>query len=307
MAERLRNRVFRKPVPSFPRTVVLETQSGCNGSCVFCQYPQLKDKLPRGRMSPEIFEKIVRECAPVERPAQSPHPAPERFILCLGNEPLLDPLLASRYALLKRHCPESVRNLTTNASLLTAEKVEALVGAGLINELFVSVNGESKEVYERLMGLPYEQVMRNLQELCSWLRLHPDIKQKLRVRINTVRTKLVAPEISAMRRRWEAEGFEHHVIGMDSRGDQLDLASVPDEAMRPNTSCRRLFHTMVFTWEGEAVICCVDYLRAVKLGNVREQSVFEIWNSPRATTLRKEYLAQDFTHLRICATCRTNS
>jgi len=303
--ERVRNRVFRKPVPSFPKTVAIETQSGCNGRCVFCQYPQLKDQLPRGRMSDEVFEKIARECA--SRSASPRHGAPERFILCLDNEPLLDSRLATRFAGLQRYCPRSVRNLTTNASLLTREKVEELIGTGLVNELFLSVNGESKAVYETLMGLPYERVMKNLEGLCAWLRQHPEIRKTLRVRVNTVRMKLVAPEIPAMRERWGAEGFELHVIDMDSRGDQLDLKAVPDEVMRPNTSCRRPFHTMVFTWEGDAVICCVDYKRAVKLGNVREQTVYEIWNGPWATLLRKEYLARDFTHLRICATCKVNS
>lgn len=303
--ERVRNRVLRKPVPSFPKTVVIETQSGCNGGCIFCSYPQLKDKLPRGRMSDELFEKIARECS--TQGGATAHGPVERFILCLDNEPLLDPKLAARYALLKQYCPASARNLTTNASLLSLEKVEELIGSGLVNELFLSVNGNSKEVYEQVMALPYDQVMRNLEALCAWLRRHPAVKERLRVRINTVRLKQVAPEIPAMRQRWEAEGFKLHLIGMDSRGNQLDLKAVPHEVMRPNTSCRRLFHTMVFTWEGEAVLCCVDYRRAVKLGNVREHSVYEIWNGPRATQLRKEYLARDLTHLRICATCKVNS
>ena len=315
--ERVRNRVLRKPVPGFPKTVVIETQSGCNGGCIFCSYPQLKDKLPRGRMSDEVFEKIARECSVTGRaPLTLPSPAGgegiadhrpvERFILCLDNEPLLDSKLAARYALLQQYCPESARNLTTNASLLSLEKIEELLGTGLVNELFLSVNGNSKEVYEQVMALPYEQVMRNLEALCAWLRRHPAVKERLRVRINTVRLQQVAHEIPAMRKRWEAEGFALHVIGMDSRGNQLDLKAVPHEVMQPNTSCRRLFHTMVFTWEGEAVLCCVDYRRAVKLGNVREQTVYEIWNGARATQLRKEYLARDLTHLRICATCKVN-
>ena len=35
--ERVRNRVFRKPVPDFPKTILIETQFGCNAKCVFCQ------------------------------------------------------------------------------------------------------------------------------------------------------------------------------------------------------------------------------------------------------------------------------
>jgi len=157
------------------------------------------------------------------------------------------------------------------------------------------------------MVLPYEKVFKNLEYFCTWLRQHPDIKKALRVRVNTVKTKLVAPEVPAMTKRWEAEGFEMHVIDMDNRGDQLDMKDVGAEEMKPNTTCRRPFHTMVLSWEGQSVICCVDYKREVKLGNVHEQSVYEIWNGPWATQLRKEYLSKDFTHLPTCARCTINS
>jgi len=297
--ERVRNRVFRKPVPDFPKTILIETQFGCNAKCVFCQYPQVADLLPRGRMTTATFEKIARECA---------GRGVERFILCLDNEPLMDQTLAEKYAILKKYCPETVRNLTTNASLLTADKVEALIGGELVNEVFLSVNGNSKETYEKIMQLPFEKVMKNLDGFCTWLREHPEIKKKLRVRINTVKTRAVAPEIPAMTARWEAEGFEMHVIDMDNRGDQLELKEVVlAEEMKPNTTCRRPFHTMVLTWEGQAVICCVDYMREVKLGNIHEQSVYEIWNGPWATQLRKEYLAAEFGHLPTCAKCTINT
>lgn len=302
--EKVRNRVFRKPVPDFPKTILIETQFGCNAGCVFCQYPQLKDELPRGRMSNAMFEKIAKECA---------GRGVERFILCLDNEPLMDHSIVEKYAILKKYCPDSVRNLTTNASLLTIEKVEQLIGAGVVNEVFLSVNGITKEVYEDLMKLPFERTMKNLDAFCDWLREHPDIKKNLRVRVNVVKTRRVAPEIDAMKARWEGkENFELHVIDMDNRGDQLDMKSADpvknDEGdMHPNITCRRPFHTMVLTWEGQGVICCVDYKREVKLGNIHEQSVYEIWNGPWATQLRKEYLAQDFTHLKPCRTCKINS
>jgi len=299
--QKVRNRIFRKPVPLFPKTVVIETQFGCNAGCVFCQYPQLKNELPRGKMTMALFEKIAKECAP--------YPV-ERFILCLDNEPLIDAQLAERYALLRQHCPKSIRNLTTNASLFTPEKVEELVGSGLVDELFLSLNGFSKEVYEELMKLPYERTMRNVDAFCGWLKARPEVKKRLRVRVNVVKTRRVAPEIADMKRRWEdREGFELHVIDMDNRGDQLDLkqsaAVAADEAdMKPNTTCRRPFHTMVITWEGRAVLCCVDYKREVVLGDVNTASVPDIWNGPWATQLRKEYLAGVFDRLKPCRTCK---
>jgi radical SAM protein with 4Fe4S-binding SPASM domain len=285
-------------------TILIETQFGCNAGCVFCQYPQLKDDLPRGRMSNATFEKIAIECG---------QRGVERFILCLDNEPLMDGSIVEKYKILQKHCPDSTRNLTSNASLLTVDKIDALIGSDAVNEVFLSVNGYTKEVYEELMKLPFERTMKNMDAFCKWLREHPEIKQRLRVRINVVKTRRVAPEIELMRQRWEVqEGFELHVIDMDNRGEQLDMGkeavlSADATDMKPNITCRRPFHTLVLTWEGQAVICCVDYKREVKLGNVHDQSVYEIWNGPWATQLRKEYLSQEFSNLKPCQTCKVNS
>src|SRR5208283_1725727 len=121
------------------------------------------------------------------------------------------------------------------------------------------------------------------------------------------RTQLVAPELPALARRWKAEGFELHVIDLDNRGAQLDPRGLQGEAWQPYTSCRRPFHTLVLTWEGQALLCCVDYKRTVKLGNIHEQSLYEIWNGPWAAQLRRDYLARQFKRLPTCATCKVGA
>lgn len=302
--EKVRNRIFRKPVPDFPKTVLIETQFGCNAGCVFCQYPQLKDDLPRGRMTTATFEKIAKECA---------GRGVERFILALDNEPLMDGSITEKFEALRKHCPEAKRNLTTNGSLFTQQKVEELIGSGAVNEVFLSINGYTKEVYEDLMKLPFERSMKSLQVFTDYLRAHPDIRKNLDVAVKVVKTRRVAPEIAQMREKWEkGEGFRFLTLDMDNRGDQLDMGkestlSADQGDMKPNVTCRRPFHTMVLTWEGQAVICCVDYMREVKLGNVHEQSVYEIWNGPWATKLRREYLNKQFENLKPCQTCKINN
>ncbi|MCZ7647734.1 MAG: SPASM domain-containing protein [Planctomycetota bacterium] len=300
--EKLRNRIFRKPVPDFPKTILIETQFGCNAGCVFCQYPQIKDDLPRGRMNNATFEKIAKECA---------GRGVERFILALDNEPLMDGGIVEKYRILQAHCPEAKRNLTTNGSLFTEKKVEELLGGGAVNEVFLSVNGYTKETYEALMKLPFEKSMAALETFCAYLRAHPEIKRNLEVAVKVVNTKKVQPELQRMREKWEQrEGFRFLVLDLDNRGDQLDMGKeslLAVEEMKPNTTCRRPFHTLVITWEGQAVICCVDYMREVKLGSVHDLSVYQIWNGPHFTKLRQEYLAKEFANLKPCQTCKINN
>ncbi|MBE7462213.1 MAG: radical SAM/SPASM domain-containing protein [Planctomycetes bacterium] len=300
--EKLRNRIFRKPVPDFPKTILIETQFGCNAGCVFCQYPQIKDDLPRGRMTNATFEKIAKECA---------GRGVERFILALDNEPLMDGGIVEKYKLLQRHCPDAKRNLTSNGSLFTDKKIEELLGSGAVNEVFLSINGYTKETYEALMKLPFEKSMEAIERFCAYLRANPQVRRNLDIAVKVVNTKKVQPELEKMREKWERqEGFRFLVLDMDNRGDQLDMGQesvLAAEEMKPNTTCRRPFHTLVLSWEGYAVICCVDYMREVKLGNVHEQSVYEIWNGPYFTKMRQEYLAADFTNLKPCRTCKINN
>lgn len=301
-AEKIRNRLFRKPVPTFPKTVVVETIYGCNAGCVFCSYPELSKSglVRKGRMSDETFAKIAGDCAGQEV---------ERFILCFDNEPLLDRALGRRFALLRRTCPGAKLNLTTNASLLDEKRFEELIASGLTDEVFLSVNGNTKETYESLMKLPYDKVFANLEHFCRRLRELPALKKRLRVRVNVMKMGEVEPELPAMKKRWKDEaGFELHVIEPDNRAGDVDLEKFAAHGTKkasfaPFINCRRPFHTLVLTWEGEAVLCCADYRREVKLGNVAERSLSEIWNGSPATDLRRQFLRGDYTGLDICRRC----
>ena len=46
--------------------------------------------------------------------------------------------------------------------------------------------------------------------------------------------------------------------------------------------------------------------RTVVFGNVRDQSLYEIWNSPRMVAHRRRYLNHDFKGLPLCETCRVD-
>ena len=66
---RLRHRLTRRPIPSFPRTLQIQTLTGCNADCVFCPYGATADTQPKGKMEWDLFRKIIDETAryPVRR------------------------------------------------------------------------------------------------------------------------------------------------------------------------------------------------------------------------------------------------
>jgi len=44
-------------------------------------------------------------------------------------------------------------------------------------------------------------------------------------------------------------------------------------------ACSYPFYTLAINPDGDVVCCCVDWTRSTKVGNIREQTLEEIWNS----------------------------
>ncbi|HTZ11945.1 MAG TPA: SPASM domain-containing protein [Candidatus Margulisiibacteriota bacterium] len=66
--------------------------------------------------------------------------------------------------------------------------------------------------------------------------------------------------------------------------------------------CEYPLWAIFINYKGDMLFCCEDYLNTVKLGNVKHESLFDIWNKPYNRKLRKEIRRGDFT-LPICKKC----
>jgi 2-iminoacetate synthase ThiH len=77
----LRKKMTRRPVPSFPRTLQIQTVTGCQADCIFCPFGETFDFQPKGRMDPELFNRIIAEAKQHGVRRISPY---------LMNEPFID-------------------------------------------------------------------------------------------------------------------------------------------------------------------------------------------------------------------------
>ncbi len=68
-------------------------------------------------------------------------------------------------------------------------------------------------------------------------------------------------------------------------------------------SCRRPFYQLCITCEGKAVICCNDYFGKVEIGDVRRESIDQIWNSRVLKYYRKKLKKGDRGSLLLCKDC----
>ena len=165
--------------------------------------------------------------------------------------------------------------VTTNGSPLIPKVTDRLVRTGL-DAIWFSFNGATKgDLREDLMGISYDRVKANIDHL---LDVRPP---SLRVFVNMIETRLMAPEIAENIRYWESRGVQAGASPLVNRAGNVEnfeeLRYTP-QGPKPVRTCELVFYKMYILASATACSCCMDWRRQVVLGNVARQSLREIWN-----------------------------
>ena len=255
----------------------------------------LHSDLSHGRMPPEAFQKIVDELASTR---------PRRVSLYLQNEPLLDMRLPEFVAYVAERIPKTSTLVTTNGTYLSEERGAALIDAGL-KRLKVSIQSLDRASNMAIMGkaCDSDKVVRNV------LALRRVIKEKrarhFDLRVSTVVTKMNEGEIDETARFWRRHGIRFVTSALENRGGNIENAlDLNPGEMEVRSDCIRPRREMCILYNGDAVLCCVDWHRVEVVGNVFESSIAEVWNGPRLGHIRRAFSEGDTEALpEICVNC----
>ncbi len=278
-------------LPDFPAEIQIQTNTACNATCIMCPHPEVKMEVSMGRMDESLYQHILAECADA--------PNLHRIEPFLMNEPFTDTRIVDWIALAKRRAPHADLTVTTNGALLTPDVADRLVTSGL-DAIWFSFNGVEPETYEQIMGIPQAQVVENIDYLLS---IRPST---LKVCVNMIETKPMAPEIARNIAAWVRKGVEAGASPLVNRAGNverytaLNYRPVSD---RPIRVCELVFYKMYVLYNGDVVLCCMDWRRQVVLGNLRRQSIREIWHGPAYERIREKLIQRDTAGLALCSTC----
>jgi radical SAM protein with 4Fe4S-binding SPASM domain len=67
--------------------------------------------------------------------------------------------------------------------------------------------------------------------------------------------------------------------------------------------CPHLFGSFNITWNGDVVPCCRDLRKEYIIGNIREHSIMELWNSKQLVQLREKHRLKQFDDIHLCRGC----
>lgn len=275
----------------FPLEIQIQTTTACNATCIMCPHPVVSKEVSMGHMTEAMYRNILEQCAA--------EPSIRRIEPFLMAEPFVDKRMVDFIALAKEIVPQADVTVTTNGSMVTPAVSDRMVASGL-DAIWFSFNGATKETYEKIMGVSYQTVMNNIQYL---LKIKPE---SLKVFVNMIETKPMRDEIDTNIAYWKSMGVEAGPSPLVNRAGNVDdynELNYKPVAEKPVRVCDLPYHKIYILYNGDVVLCCMDWRRQVVLGNVAQQSIRDIWLGEQYRRIREKLTHRKVQELELCSTC----
>jgi radical SAM protein with 4Fe4S-binding SPASM domain len=277
----------RSRVPGGPLTLAIESTAKCNLFCPMC--PRENIYFPPKDMELGLFKKIIDEGRDFLE-----------FAVPYGvGEPLLNPEIFDMVAYCKKVGVPC--GLSTNATVLGEEASRRLIGAGL-DYLILAFDGATKETYEKYRkGAEFEKVQENIR---TFLRVKKEMGSKIFCILQMVRLAENRDEIPALIRMWRIEGIDEIRIKKDEVHNEGSAIPGDSEARPPmRHPCYLLWRGPMYVhYDGTTYPCCYIYPEE-PVGNLRKNTLTQIWNSERMVRLREAHISGDLSEYKACQNC----
>ncbi len=277
---RLMLRTGRTRAARWPDIVQIESTNLCNAKCVFCPRDDMQRR--QGVMEMDLFHKVVDECAELG----ITHVRVHNY-----GEPFLDRQLVDKVRYAKQRGIAEV-GMISNGSLITEEVAQGMIDAGL-DAINISVDASGKEVFESTrLNLKYDDVIVNIETLV-----------RLRSAAGRVRPKLILSFVrqdnSVEEQRfidhWRTVADKIHITDLHNWAGTLNATS---DVSFP---CYRMWQTFTVLWDGRVSLCCADFDGRHILGDLRTQTIADVWNGPAYLEVRRQHLESGGPE--ICRSC----
>lgn len=238
----------------------IEGYNVCNIKCKMCPYTLMTRN--KEQMGMKLFKKIVDDAIKF---------GIETLNLNLYNEPLLDDLLFEKISYAKEK--GMVVGFYSNATLLNDEKITHILDLG-VDYISFSFDGYTKETYEMIRkGAVFDKTKKNITRL---------IEEKNRRNLNK---PYVSVMLTAQKDNYsEIKNFENY---WKSIADHAAACEVDNRKKENRTKKEKVLsypchllccEGIVVMSNGKIPLCCRDYDGTILLGDLKTQTVEEVWD-----------------------------
>ena len=286
------------PIP-MPMSMHVEPTNICNFHCVSCpqSLPDYKDITGyHQHMDFSLFEKIMHDIRDMGR---------LKALKLFGyGESMTHPELGRMIRLAKDLDVADRIELTSNASRLS-EKVAKELIEGPLDYLRVSIYALDQDEHQAFTQtkVRIETIFENLIRL----RKMRDDMGAARPYIYVKMFETISPEDEARFRETYKDIADeltlemwHNMTGVDGVDERL---TIEGPKHTPKKICPAPFYMSSVAANGDVTICCVDWSWSSKVGNLKDQSLREIWFGPALQEIRSKLLNGQRQTIKSCANC----
>jgi len=298
----------------YPLTLQLEPSSLCNIRCAVCPVTYGMER-PTGLMDLELFKSIIDDIGDY------------LFMIVLFNwgEPFVNPAVYDMIAYAKKSGIKIISS-TNGLEFGNKENAEKLVKSG-IDVLAVAIDGIKQETYERfretgsldtalagvrnlvaakkvlnsktpLINLRFIPMKHNEHEISELKKL----ARSMGVDVLSIKTMnpygCYSDEISEDPEYYKqslTEDEKYHRFQYEENSEVLSR-------IRRDPPCPKLWDCMTLLWNGDACICAFDYRNKLNIGNIKADSINNVWYGDSMRSLREKF-RKDYQQIQLCKNC----
>ena len=300
-------RPLAKTLEEWPGALLIDITNRCNAKCVWCPNPDLTNV---GAMDMDVYRKIIDDFGT------------RGGVLTFGTfgEPLMDKFMKERIEYLQRYPKIHKVEVLTNGFFLNDKIVSTLIEHGV--GVDISLDELDKQTFEDVKKMSFDVVRDNivnfLEENKKAARPVP-----VNIRIKTLKTVEETMEqelfkiISSHDCSVVLNSIDDNIIS--NWAGKLDKESfVKEYEIATNNKtrythkrfnqtnvapCTQLWKWMVVYWDGNVVLCCADMFSRTVVGDLKSNSITEVWNGPQLKKYREQMVSRKRFDVAICQDC----
>jgi radical SAM protein with 4Fe4S-binding SPASM domain len=297
----IKSSVSRHPVMyGMPPAIGVELTNHCNLKCPECANGSGLMTREKGFMDPDLYKRFMRDL----------HPCLFYVSLYFQGESLMHP----DFPTFIKGAGSAYTIISTNGHFLTEENCSRVVRSGL-RKLIVSLDGIDQTTYSAYRtGGDVERVVNGLDKIVKEKkRERSQIRIEAQILVNRYNEKEI-PELKSLCR---SLNIPLKLKSMQIiNGKDFEMWLPQSESFRRYTltegkyilknplrnRCSRLWFNPVVTWDGSVLPCCFDKNGEHIMGNLYQDSFYDIWYGTRYRLFRREVLT-DRSTIEICRNC----
>jgi len=291
----LTHRIYK--TPKFPSTILIGQTSYCNHKCIMCPNKYIKHK---GFMTMETFLKIIDETKKYRKYVK-------RIGFGLFGETLLHPNIKDFIRIIRKELDDIKIEIGTNATLLNNEMADFLIeyNVNQINISFYAVDEKSYSIIQGHNPKFYKITLNNINNLIKKAKKNKEIK----IRIGFIPMEYNENKWKEYFLQFEdSDNLEFDIIRLHKWYEIQNLNKTERESVFPTLRyfkpCIQIENIIAIDWDGRVVACCYAWDRPeLEMGNVNDQSIYEIWNGKKFNKLRKMHEIGESINFIPCNNC----